>query len=123
MDNFLWRELFVPLGVREAAWSKCPLGHPIGATGLYIRARDISRIGALYACGGTCFGKRFLSEKWIEEATRGRCVFSPSANGKYWSKGGMYGQIITFSAETGLSVSWHGYKADNAPLLKYLHEF
>lgn len=30
LDELLWREVFSPLGFQEAAWSKCPMGYPMG---------------------------------------------------------------------------------------------
>lgn len=64
LDELLWREVFSPLGFQEAAWSKCPMGYPMGATGLYIRTQDMVKLGALYLRQGTYAGKRILSEHW-----------------------------------------------------------
>ncbi len=36
VDCFLMKRLFHPMKFREVAWSCCPQGYPIGATGLYI---------------------------------------------------------------------------------------
>ena len=61
VDDFLWTRLFYPLGFREMAWSKCPKGYPIGATGLYIYTEDMAKLGELYLRGGVWQGKRILS--------------------------------------------------------------
>ena len=51
-DDFLWQNLFYPTGCREAAWSHCPKGHAMGATGLYIRVEDMVKHGMIYLNGG-----------------------------------------------------------------------
>ena len=43
---FCWENIFLPLAFKEAAWSCCPKGHAIGATGLYIRVEDMTKLGA-----------------------------------------------------------------------------
>ena len=115
-DVFLWKELLSPLGVREAAFSVCPLGHVMGATGMYMRAGDVSKLGAVYANGGYWKNKRLLSGEWIREATENRCGFNPNADGLIWAKGGMYGQQLAFAPSTGLGIAWHGFKTDSKAL-------
>jgi CubicO group peptidase (beta-lactamase class C family) len=70
LDEFLMRKLLMPLKVQEAAFSRCPRNHPMGATGLYIRSRDMVKLGYLYALRGAWEGEQLLSEKWIEEEGR-----------------------------------------------------
>ena len=117
LDDFLWRELFAPLGVREAAWSRCPMGYPMGATGLYIRTADVARLASVYACGGRFRERAILSEKWIAEATDGRCAFTPHGDSGLWQKGGMRGQMAVFSKEKHIAAAWHGFQADSKPLI------
>lgn len=33
LDELMWREVFSPLEFQEMAWSKCPLGYPMGGNG------------------------------------------------------------------------------------------
>ena len=65
-DNFLWKHLFYPTGCREAAWSHCPKGHVMGATGLYIRVEDMVKHGMIYLNGGMYEDKRILSKEWVD---------------------------------------------------------
>ena len=83
LDDFLRPRLLMPLHVREAAFSKCPMGYPIGATGMYVRTEDMAKLGEVYQNGGTlkesvCFRKSgsrlFLSgnmslQRWKTEGT------------------------------------------------------
>lgn len=108
-DCFLMRELLRPMKVQEAAWSRCPMNHPIGATGLYIRARDLVKLGWLYANGGVYEGRQLLSGRWIEEERKGRLAFQPTGIPGVYGKGGMYGQMVMFSPEKKYAAAWHSY--------------
>lgn len=94
MDDFLWRELFVKTDVLEAAMSHCPQGHPIGATGLYIRAADMVKLGRLYLRGGVYNGKRLLSEEWIRLVQDREYCFGWDETHSVYQKGGMHGQKL-----------------------------
>ena len=52
LDDFMSPVLFGTLGFQEFAWSRCPHGYPMGATGLYISSADMVKLGYAYACGG-----------------------------------------------------------------------
>lgn len=110
MDSLLWRELFYPLGFTEVAWSRCPQGHPMGATGLYIKTEDMVRLGGLYLNEGCWDGHRILSEAWLRLVREREYEF-------YWSspahvsygKSGMFGQRLQILPIAGRAVAWHGY--------------
>ncbi len=109
LDKFLWRELFFKLGFREAAWSKCPRGHCMGATGLYIRTDDMVKLGAVYLDGGLYRGERILSEKWVKTVLERGYELRPSGFGEGYSKSGMFGQILALFPKQNRVVAWHGY--------------
>lgn len=69
-EQFLQRELFVPLKIEDYAWSSCPMGETQGGTGLYLSTWDMAKLGVLYLNGGVYEGKRLLSEKWVREAVQ-----------------------------------------------------
>ena len=94
-DNFLWKNLFLPTGCREAAWSHCPMGHVMGATGLYIRAEDVAKLGAVYLNDGVWEGKRILSKTWVDTVFEKGYELKPQAGGCSFGKGGMRGQMLT----------------------------
>lgn len=111
-DDFLMRELLLPMKVQEAAFSRCPKNHPIGATGLYIRARDMVKLGWLYADGGRYEGKQLISEGWIREEERNGLAFTACGKGDARGKGGMYGQMLMFSKEKRFAAAWHSFTTD-----------
>ena len=104
MDNFLWRELFTPCGFREAAWSKCPLGYPMGATGLYVRTDDVAKLGQIYLSGGVYNGKRILSEKAVSTVLENG--YELALHGSYYAKGGMRGSMLQVIPEKNRVVAW-----------------
>lgn len=112
MDEFLMKRLLWPMKVQEAAFSRCPRNHPIGATGLYIRSRDMVKLGYLYAMRGAWEGKQLLSEKWIEEEEKNEFSFGRSSVDGVFSKGGMRGQMLLYSPRKQYAVAWHSYTTD-----------
>ena len=107
MDDLLWRELFRPCGFREAAWSKCPLGYPMGATGLYIYAEDMAKLGQIYLDGGVYNGKRIVSEDWVNFALMRPYELAPHLE-KSYAKGGMRGQLLMVIPDERRVVAWTG---------------
>lgn len=57
LDDFLWREILYPLGFREAAFSRCPLGHAVG------RYRTLCAGFRHREARGALPGRRYLERK------------------------------------------------------------
>ena len=109
LDSFLWKELFYPLGCREAAWSRCPQGHAMGGTGLYIRVEDMLKLGMLYRDGGVYNGRRILSQAWVDTVlTRGYELNRVGPDTTAYGKGGMRGQMLMVIPEEGRVAAWQG---------------
>ena len=120
LDAFLWRELFGKLGFREVAWSCCPMGHCMGATGLYIETGDMVKLGALYLNGGVYRGERILSREWVDTVISRGYELRPSDEGCL-RKGGMRGQMLAVFPEQGRVVAWHAFGfTESADLLSYV---
>ena len=107
-------ELFRPIlmetmNFKEYAWSVCPQGYAMGATGLYLRTEDVVKLGILYNRRGDWFGKRVISEEWVDLVLKNGYEFKSKGNGWY-GKGGMRGQMLTFNPERGVAVAWHSYE-------------
>jgi CubicO group peptidase (beta-lactamase class C family) len=66
--EFLGPRLFVPLGIENPTWERCPMGIPVGGWGLNIRTEDIAKFGELYRADGVWHGERLLPEGWAETA-------------------------------------------------------
>ncbi|MBR6515552.1 MAG: beta-lactamase family protein [Bacilli bacterium] len=108
LSEFLRPLLMDTMKFKEYAWSKCPLGHAIGATGLYIRTEDMVKLGILYLNKGIWNSERILSEEWIKLVIDNRYEFTHIGNGWY-AKGGMRGQFLMFNYDEGKAVACHSY--------------
>lgn len=76
LDEFTQRYLFKPLGISRYEWKyfDTPAGKVINAGGgLFLRPRDMAKLGYLFLKKGNWQGKRIVSPEWIEEATR-ECI-------------------------------------------------
>jgi len=109
LDTYLNRRIIRPLRFSEIAWSRCPLEHPIGATGLYIGAQDMVKLGALYLEDGVWQGKRLLPAGWTDTVVSREYEFRPLGDSDLVGKGGMYGQMLAFSRERGFAVAYHAF--------------
>lgn len=113
LDEFLRKRLTAPMKFREIAWSRCPQGYPIGATGLYISAEDMVKLGALYLNGGVYEGKRYISEKWVKLVLANEYEFHRLSGTDFVGKGGLFGQELVFSKERGFAAAWHSFEKDS----------
>ena len=104
------------------AWSCCPHGYPMGATGLYLSTGDMAKLGLVYANGGRYGEKQVVSEAWVALALDRGYEFRPVGERGLYAKGGMRGQMLCFSVEKGEAYAWHGFetKKDVGILLKGL---
>lgn len=109
MDEFLWERLFYPLGFREMAWSRCPKGYPMGATGLYIYTEDMAKLGELYLNRGVYGGRRILSEAWVALVEARGYEFHGICGGKAYGKGGAFGQFLLYMPRERRVVAWHSF--------------
>lgn len=108
LDALLWRRVIKPMGFQEIAWSRCPHEYPIGATGLYVSAADMVKLGALYLNGGVWNGQRLISAEWVKLAeSRGYELHEMAAG--LIGKGGMYGQAVAYSPAKGAAFAWHAF--------------
>ena len=109
MDEYLWERLFYPLGFKEMAWSRCPHGHPMGATGLYIYTEDMAKLGQLYLDRGVWQGRRLLSEAWVQMVEARSYEFANILGGRAYAKGGAFGQFLMYLPEDRRVIAWHSY--------------
>lgn len=109
LDDFLFDRLFNPLQFQEIAWSKCPKGYPMGATGLYIRTQDMVKLGWVYLNKGMYNNKRIISEEWLGQSLANEYGLRRIDSLNSYGKGGMNGQMLYFSYDTKTAVAWHGY--------------
>lgn len=106
--DYLRKKLFNPMEFEETAWSRCPMGYSMGATGLFIRTEDMAKLGQLYLDKGMYKGQRILSQEWCDTVLQREYELKPTNRGAY-CKGGMYGQMLYIDPARKLSVAWEGY--------------
>ncbi len=68
VEWFTERMLFGPLGIQDYSFFVDPTGVPYMGGGMYLRPRDMAKLGQLYLDGGTWHGSRILSAEWIDES-------------------------------------------------------
>ena len=109
LDDLLRPILMEKMKFKEYAWSKCPYGYSMGATGLYLRTEDMIKLGILFINNGIWKGERILSEEWINLVIENRYEFTHIKNGWY-GKAGMRGQLLMFNYEEGKAIAFHSYE-------------
>ena len=62
--------LFAPLGIRRYRIFQDPTGVPYMGGGMYLRPRDMLKIGQMYLDEGRWRGRQLVPESWVEESLR-----------------------------------------------------
>lgn len=68
LEWFAENELFGPLGIEDYRIYQVPTGVPYLGGGMYLRPRDMLKIGQMYLDGGQWQGRKILSEAWVVES-------------------------------------------------------
>ncbi len=101
LAEYAQANLFTPLGVPHAHWTRDPQGRPMADGGLRLRSRDVLRVGQLVLQRGGWAGQRLVPAGWIADATR------PHVPGYVWMEGlPDYGLLWWVTAEGGAPV-WY----------------
>ena len=121
LEDFLRDELLRPMGFAEYAFSRCPLGYTIGATGMYFSTEDTAKLGELFLNKGVYHGKRYLSEEYVNKSLeRLYALRRFGGEGDRFSKGGMNGQFLYFNYKTRRVVMIHSFRGNIAELEEVL---
>jgi len=75
--------LFGPLGISTPRWDTSGYGYNYGGDGLYLRPRDLAKIGYLYLNKGVWDREVIVPSEWVEESTRRHLEFDFPELGKY----------------------------------------
>lgn len=82
--EFARRNLFGPLGIDDFRWLASPAGVTHTGGGLYLRPRDLLKVGELVRTGGTWNGTRVVSAAWIAEMTTAHARDGETGYGYQW---------------------------------------
>lgn len=111
LDAYLKTRLFDKADFKNYSITKCPQGHPIGATQFFLRPDDMVKLGRIYLNGGTYNGKRIISQEWVNMVIDNQYEFG--ANGTGYSKGGMNGQFLYINFKHNVAAAWLSKWEDN----------
>ena len=91
-NDFADKYLFGPLGISEFSWQQGPNGMVYtsgGDRGLWLRPRDMAKIGLLFLNKGNWKGQQIVSPEWVNESTKSHvnAFFAGSEYGYQWWRG------------------------------------
>ncbi|WP_340114060.1 serine hydrolase domain-containing protein [Maribellus mangrovi] len=69
IDNWAEEKLFEPLGITDYYWKETPDGEMDTEGGLYLKAEDLAKIGALFLNKGKWNNKQIVSDSWVAAST------------------------------------------------------
>ncbi|MFT7560167.1 MAG: CubicO group peptidase (beta-lactamase class C family) [Flavobacteriales bacterium] len=71
-QNYAYKKLFKPLGIRKPQWSADKSGTNYGGWGLFLTPRDLARVGYLYLQNGRWEGQQLIPQTWIADSTQAK---------------------------------------------------
>lgn len=69
IDKYAEEKLFGPLGITEYYWKITPEGEVDTEGGLYLKAEDLAKLGALFLNKGKWENQQIVSEAWVKAST------------------------------------------------------
>jgi len=86
LDEFANKYLFKPLGIVKFRWLKDQTGFCHAGGGLFLKPRDVLKIGELVLNNGRRNNNQIISENWIQKATSSYLAtsFDTSTYGYFW---------------------------------------
>ena len=86
LDVFAKEYLFEPLQIKEFRWQKDSTGFCHAGGGLFLKPKDVMKIGILVMNNGKCEKQQVISENWIRKATGSYLPtsFDISTYGYFW---------------------------------------
>lgn len=84
LSDYAYQKLFHPLGIEVYDWQMDCTGLFFGGYGLFLKPKDIAKIGLLYMNQGQWNGTEIVPQEWIAAST-------DSISSTYWPECGSYG--------------------------------
>lgn len=66
LEDFAAEHLFEPLNIEDYRWQEDGAGTTVGGSGLYLRPRDMAKLGFLYLHQGQWAGEQIVPAEWVE---------------------------------------------------------
>ncbi len=70
IDQWAEKKLFQPLGIVDYYWKKTPNGEIDTEGGLYLKPRDLAKIGLLMINEGQFANQQILSKEWVQKSIK-----------------------------------------------------
>ena len=64
------REFYAKLGITDYRWESQPDGYPEGSARMYLRPRDMLKIGICYLDGGVWNGQQIIPGRWVDAVSK-----------------------------------------------------
>lgn len=124
LEVFLRERLFRPLQFQGVGFAKCPRGHAMGATGLFMSTADLAKFGKLCLDGGTWQGRSLVSQAWLELSTGHQQAidknrfygfgFVGNRGQSFIGSNGMNGQRLFASRKHKTVITWTAHITDDS---------
>jgi CubicO group peptidase (beta-lactamase class C family) len=84
LTEFARQHLFNPLGISDYLWMRFPMVNTMtfASGGLYLRPRDMAKLGLLYLQEGRWSGNQIISKEWVAQSTQAHIAID-----SYWDYG------------------------------------
>ncbi|MEM1119836.1 MAG: serine hydrolase [Bacteroidota bacterium] len=108
LEDFAQENLFGPMGIKHFFWEESPKGRNTGMGNIYLRARDMAKLGQLMLDNGRWNGQQILSSDFVKKSIEKKFDISdndPWAHGYgymwYLAKIDIKGQTIDYYYASG----------------------
>ncbi len=131
VEEYAARHLFAPLGIDQFYWKRTPTGQTNTEGGLYLRPRDLAKLGLLFLRNGVWDGRRLVSPEWVKASVAPAATASETMGVKYgylwwlfpyadrsrlaWVALGWGGQILIVVPEQDLVAVFTGWNILEQP--------
>jgi len=114
-------KLFTPLGIYDVTWKNDISGRMWGFYGLYLRPRDMAKIGYIFLHDGEWDGDQIVPISWVREAASKKtdADLFPGYGYHWWTGNNFYcamgyaGQFIYIFPEQDLIIVFTGHGQEN----------
>lgn len=118
VEDYLRPRLFIPLGLADVSWRRCPNGRVLGGEGIALRTEEMARLGLLIRDRGVWNGRVLVSpgtvdamhSGWIDTGSAGDgyrhyALSGWEGPGGAWRLHGAYGQLVVFVDDAVVTIS------------------
>lgn len=84
VDDFAQENLWKPLQINPVRWDRMPTGQVNTSGKMFIRPRDMAKVGQLFLNKGQWEGKQIISADWVAESTRKQVLLRNQEYGYLW---------------------------------------